>query len=133
VELIWLAAPYISHGQVLPPKDVEIFTMAAVMLKPQSKGSIKLVENNPFVPPTIDPQYVLSFSPWNVLSINSYLEVESDRNVMVKALRLMLRIARTEPLASKLNLQAGSPNVKPEDNVLWPGDADPDDGACIMA
>ncbi len=58
--------------------------------------------------------------------VNSYLENESDLNIMVKALRLVLRIARTEPLASKLHLQPRG--EKTQENIFWPGDADPDEG-----
>ncbi len=56
MELIWLAGPYINHGQVPPPKGAEVFTMAAVMLKPQSKGTIRLKSSDPFDAPAIDPK-----------------------------------------------------------------------------
>lgn len=88
IELIWLAAPYISHGQTPPPKDVEIFTMAAVMLKPQSKGSIKLSENSPFAPPTIDPQYaLLSHTP---LSIAKHGDAVTSKSRAIATLWLKL-------------------------------------------
>ena len=42
---------------------------------------------------------------------------------MVRAIRLALRIGRSEPLVSQLELKPHSTDKK---NVFWPGDADPD-------
>lgn len=42
---------------------------------------------------------------------------------MVRAIRLALRIGRSEPLVSKLELKPHSTDKK---DVFWPGDADPD-------
>lgn len=41
---------------------------------------------------------------------------------MVRAIRLALRISRTEPLVNKLELKPHSTDK----DIFWPGDADPD-------
>jgi hypothetical protein len=43
--------------------------------------------------------------------------------LMVRAIRLALRIARSEPLAGQLDLKPHSTDTA---DVFWPGDADPD-------
>ena len=43
--------------------------------------------------------------------------------VMVRAIRLALRIGRSEPLVGQLELKPHSTN---KEDVFWPGDADPD-------
>ena len=48
-------------------------------------------------------------------------------NVLVRGIRLLMRIARTEPLASKLALK---PHSTETTTPWWPGDADPDK-ACV--
>ena len=45
-------------------------------------------------------------------------------NVVIRAVRFTQRLARTEPLASLLDLRAESRNRK--DNIFWIGDVDPD-------
>lgn len=53
----------------------------------------------------------------------SYLADESDVNVLIKAIRFSLNLARTEPLASALELQNLEPAADSGD--YWLGDADP--------
>ena len=104
-------------------------------MKPQSRGSIKLRSTDPFEAPIIDPKLVValctSFELELIITIYSYLSTESDMNVMLKALRLVLRIGRAEPLRSKLLLEKlprKSEKATPgsEGDFFWPGDADPD-------
>ena len=56
----------------------------------------------------------------------SYLSTESDWNVMVKSVRLLLHIANTFPLKDALNVRTSD---KPQDSIFWPGDADPDEAS----
>ena len=53
----------------------------------------------------------------------SYFSSESDMNVVLRGTRFLLRMARTQPLASILDLR-----TKPDktEAFFWPGDADPD-------
>jgi choline dehydrogenase len=47
----------------------------------------------------------------------------NDMAVMVRAIRLALRIGRSEPLVGQLELK---PHSTDKEDVFWPGDADPD-------
>lgn len=47
-------------------------------------------------------------------------------NVLIKAVRLALRVARTDPLCRRLDFRPRSQDVN---DVFWLGDSDPDAGA----
>lgn len=53
----------------------------------------------------------------------SYYATETDWNVMIKSVRLLLCIANTAPLRDALDIHTSD---TPQDDVFWPGDADPD-------
>ena len=53
----------------------------------------------------------------------SYLAAENDLNVCVRGVRLLMKLARTEPLKAALELPGHSIDT---DSMFWPGDADPD-------
>ncbi len=53
----------------------------------------------------------------------SYYASENDLNVVARGVRFLLRLARTEPLASLLDLKAHATDTG---DFFWPGDADPD-------
>ena len=55
--------------------------------------------------------------------MTSYLADESDINVLIKATRFSLNLARTEPLASALDLR-NLTEPAPDVSDYWPGDAD---------
>ncbi len=55
----------------------------------------------------------------------SYLVSESDLNVVLRAVRLAQRVARTGPLASMLDLRPQEAG-RHQDNIYWVGDVDPD-------
>lgn len=114
VELLYLAAPYINHGMTPPPKGTEVFTGVGCVLRPESRGTITVKSSNPYDKPIIDP---------------NYLSTESDWNIQRKALRLVLRVARQEPLKSNLvfpDFKKGEKVDKDFENVFWPGEADPE-------
>jgi hypothetical protein len=79
--------------------------------------------------PVIDPRKVsvirlsLRLQIINFGSWIRYFSNERDLKVLIKATRLALRIARTEPLASALDLPKDS---KDQSTFFWPGDASPD-------
>lgn len=52
----------------------------------------------------------------------SYLADESDLNILIKSVRFLLHLARTEPLSDVLDLRS----TTTKDSLFWPGDADPD-------
>lgn len=97
IELIFAPVPYVDHGQA----DVTDhgMTVAAVLLQPESRGTIRLASTDPTQAPFIDPRY---------LSVGADLEtltwgVEQARSVLA-----------TSPLASEV---AGPilPDPIPED------------------
>lgn len=45
--------------------------------------------------------------------------------VLIKGVRLCLRVARSQPLLSRLNLRSDNND---KDDVFWLGDSDPDKG-----
>ncbi|GJJ09802.1 hypothetical protein Clacol_004026 [Clathrus columnatus] len=57
----------------------------ATALRPQSRGVISLKSSNPFDAPSIDPHY---------------LEKHNDVAVLVRGLKLIMKIVRTEPVSS---------------------------------
>lgn len=112
VELLYLPAPYINHGLTSPPKGSEVFTVAACLLRPESRGYISIKSSNPYDKPLIDPNYLSS---------------ESDLNIHCKFIRLILRLVRQDPLQKKLLLpKPGEVVDKSVSNTFWPGDADPE-------
>ncbi|TBU31303.1 GMC oxidoreductase [Dichomitus squalens] len=103
-------APFvvIESGAHTPPRGTHGITAGSVLLKPCSKGSIELRSASVYDHPIIDP---------------NYLSNESDWNVMIRATRLLLRLARAPPLSDALDLRTLS---APGDPLFWPGDADPE-------
>lgn len=51
-----------------------------------------------------------------------YLSTESDMNVLVRGVRLILKLAHTDPVASKVDLK---PRGISTSSPWWPGVADP--------
>ncbi|RDX42747.1 GMC oxidoreductase [Lentinus brumalis] len=108
LELIWFPLTVFDDAFPKPPPGTSGLTLAAVALRPESTGSITLRSASVWDKPVIDP---------------NYLSTESDMNILVCGARLLMRIARTEPLASKLALK---PHATDLTSPWWPGDADPD-------
>lgn len=103
-----LVAPlFILNNGVMIPSNTGI-TFSTIALQPSSTGTVTLRSAHPWDAPLIDPNYGAD---------------ENDLAVVAKAARLAMRIARTEPLASQLDLPADS---KDETTYFWPGDANPD-------
>ena len=57
LELIFVPAPFVEHGQREVPPGL---TIAAVLLQPESRGTIRLTSDDPTEAPIIDPQYLSS-------------------------------------------------------------------------
>ncbi|KZT38627.1 alcohol oxidase [Sistotremastrum suecicum HHB10207 ss-3] len=108
LELVWSPLAFLSHGFRSAPPGTEIFSLVATLLRPKSLGSVTLASDDPFENPTIEANY---FSD------------ENDINVMIKGVRLCLRVARSQPLYSRLNLR---PDNTDKEDLFWLGDSDPD-------
>lgn len=64
------------------------FTASVCQLRPESRGTVKIVSNDYTVHPSIQP---------------NYLSAPKDREVAVNAIKVARRIATTEPLASAIS------------------------------
>ncbi|GLB40329.1 putative GMC oxidoreductase [Lyophyllum shimeji] len=76
---------YKEHGKVL--FDVHTFSLHAYLLRPSSTGYVQLKSSNPWDLPVVNP---------------NYLKAHEDAAKLLRGVRLLLKIARTEPLASYL-------------------------------
>lgn len=77
VELIFGPAYFVSHGFANPAGHG--FTVGAILLHPQSRGTVRLRSTNPLDPPRIQPEYLRERADWTP---------------MLDGLRLARRIAR---------------------------------------
>ena len=83
--------------------------------------------------PRIDPKCVHNPCPDtnSILTVGahhlvSYFASPHDLDILVRGVRLILRLARTEPLASLLDYEPSPDGVLDGEDIFWPGNADPD-------
>ncbi|KIK66582.1 hypothetical protein GYMLUDRAFT_157308 [Collybiopsis luxurians FD-317 M1] len=86
LEIIATALAYKEHARV--GWKVPTVAYHAVLLRPASRGSITLKSKNPWDHPAISP---------------NYLQSQDDVAKLIRGGRLCLKIARTEPLASRID------------------------------
>ncbi|KAJ7576896.1 GMC oxidoreductase-domain-containing protein [Mycena floridula] len=103
IELIWTSIIVLDDGKGKPPPGVVGISMGAMAMRPMSEGSITLKTCNTRDKTAIDP---------------NYLSVENDMNVLIRAVRIILRMANTEPLRSAIDLTGH--------NESMPGNKDPE-------
>ncbi|KAI1789716.1 GMC oxidoreductase [Ganoderma leucocontextum] len=109
IEIAVFPISALSRGKGLAPPGNYGICIAPIVLRPVSSGTIELQSASVYDSPLVDP---------------NYLADESDVNVLLKATRFSLNLARTEPLASALDLR--NLTEPPTDlGDYWPGDADP--------
>ena len=82
IELIFAPVPFLDHGSTDP--DCHGYTMAAILLQPESRGTVRLASNDPLAPPLIDP---------------GYLTAEGDLERLVWGLERVAEVFATQPLA----------------------------------
>jgi choline dehydrogenase len=104
VELIFAPVPFLDHGDTEPPDHG--YTIGAILLQPESRGSITLESADPLAPPVIDP---------------AYLSAPEDLRVLTRGLWRALEVFETSPLS---DVTGGwiRPDRRPE------SDADVEDG-----
>ncbi|KAJ7446109.1 GMC oxidoreductase [Mycena latifolia] len=107
IEIFFAPLIVVNNGSTKTPGHSGL-TIGCIAINPASAGTITLASSSMRDHPLIDPRY---------------LSDERDLKVLIKAVRLALRIARTEPLASALDLPEDS---KDQATFFWPGDANPD-------
>ncbi|KAK0499204.1 GMC oxidoreductase [Armillaria luteobubalina] len=108
LEIIWMPLLVLEGGTKRPPKGVTGVSMGAMVMRPLSEGSISLKTASIWDKPLINPNYLAN---------------ENDMNVLLRGLRLILRMAHTEPFCSHIEW------TKPDGSMPWlyPGNADPDE------
>ncbi|KAF8599117.1 GMC oxidoreductase [Ceratobasidium sp. AG-I] len=107
LELVCANLAFCEHGFRAPPAGEMAFTIAPVLLRPQSTGHVTIASGNVWENAIIEPNY---FSTAN------------DVKTMIQGVRLALRVAHTEPLRSKLMFKSNTD----ESSVFFMGDADPE-------
>ncbi|KAI0031468.1 GMC oxidoreductase [Vararia minispora EC-137] len=108
IELVWFPIVVPSFNAPAPP-NVHGFTLAPVLLKPESSGTVALRSADPYDKPVIDP---------------NYFAAPNDMAVLVRAVRLAMRVGRATPLHDALD--ASAPPAVEKESLFWLGDADPD-------
>ncbi|EJD45817.1 alcohol oxidase [Auricularia subglabra TFB-10046 SS5] len=83
-DIEFLASPlaWKNHG-LDPLAPGPMCSFGAVLLRPTSKGAVTLQSSDPFAAPRVDP---------------NFLATPHDRVVLLRAIRLLLRIAKTQPI-----------------------------------
>ncbi|KAH9850503.1 GMC oxidoreductase [Lenzites betulinus] len=110
IELAFTPFAIVDNGFRKLPRGTMGTTAGALLLKPESSGTIELRSASVFDHPAINANYFATVT---------------DMNLMIKAVRLLLRIARTAPLCDALDL-CTAVGPRSADDIFWPGDADPD-------
>ncbi|TDL19866.1 GMC oxidoreductase [Rickenella mellea] len=90
LEIAFAPLLLIDNGFTEPPFEDQGFAAGPVLLKPESTGSIKLSGKSIHDKLIIDANYLAS---------------ESDLNILIRGIRLVLNIAHTEPLKSVLDVR----------------------------
>jgi choline dehydrogenase len=82
IELIFAPVPFLDHGTTEP--EGHGYTIAAILLQPESRGTVRLASPDPFEAPRIDP---------------GYLQTVRDLETMAWGLERVSEVFSTEPLA----------------------------------
>lgn len=80
LELIFLPVPFVAIGKALP----DCLTVVAALVRPMSRGTVRLASTDPLMPPLLDP---------------NFLSVESDVQRLMQAVRVSRDIFATAPLS----------------------------------
>lgn len=94
VELIFAPVPYVGEGLVPPP--AEGVTVAAILLRPRSRGTIRLASADPRDAPLIDPRYLTDPDGLDARTLRAGL-VECERFVATEALRAVTTDGWVQP------------------------------------
>ncbi|KAF5382020.1 hypothetical protein D9615_004437 [Tricholomella constricta] len=86
LELFTTPLAYKEHGRIF--FDVHTYALHVYLLRPLSTGSVLLRSSNPWDLPIVNP---------------NYLKAPEDATKLLRGVRLLLKIAQTEPLAAYLD------------------------------
>ena len=84
IEIIFASAPYVGEGLV--PLPAEGLTVAAMLLRPRSRGTIRLRSADPHDKPEIDPRYLSDSDGIDEATLLAGL-AECERLIATDALR----------------------------------------------
>ncbi|KAF8632241.1 hypothetical protein AX15_001991 [Amanita polypyramis BW_CC] len=88
IEIFSTPFAYKEHGAYMFP--MHTLSLHAVLLRPLSKGTLRLRSADPFENPRIDP---------------NYLEAPEDIQRLIRGIKLCLKIAETQPLAENVDFE----------------------------
>ena len=80
-------------------------TLATILLQPRSVGEVTLRSADPFAPPLVDPRYLTD-------------PTGEDLRLLLHGLRLVRRVAASEPLASQLDREVLPGTTAADDEAL---------------
>ncbi|KAH9481290.1 Dehydrogenase str4 [Psilocybe cubensis] len=92
LEIFSTPIAYKEHGQTMFP--MHTFSLHVCLLRPMSKGTLRLRSADPFADPVMDPKY---------------LSAQEDVERLKRGIKLILKISKQEPLAQRLDLNDPSP------------------------
>lgn len=87
LELLFAPVAFLEEGRALP--SLHGVTLAAIVLQPESTGTVQITSPDPSVPPAIDPRYLSDPSG-------------RDRSVLIAGIRRCEELLATAPLADEL-------------------------------
>lgn len=82
LEILTGAVSYINHGKDVAPTNEDYSSLGPIMLRPESRGTVKLQSTDPFVAPLVDA---------------NYLSTKHDRDLMIYGLKLARQIVHSAP------------------------------------
>lgn len=107
IEILWF--PLVSAGLgIKTPPGIHGTTVAPVVLKPESSGTITVTSSSVYEQPVIDPNFFAS---------------DNDMNILIRGARFAMRIGRAECAKGILEPKADSKDTK---DYFYMGDVDPD-------
>ncbi|KAF8521763.1 GMC oxidoreductase [Hysterangium stoloniferum] len=110
IEFMWFPVLVVNNGFSAAPANMQGMTISALALKPESVGRV----------------FLKTTSVWDKPIIHSnFFSSENDMKLIICATRLLLKLIKTEPLAS---IVESTPLPGKSYNFLWPGNvSDPDE------
>nr|WP_275445177.1 GMC oxidoreductase [Microbacterium aurum] len=106
IEIIFAAAPYVGEGLV--PLPAEGITVGAILLRPRSRGTIRLASADPAEPAVIDPGYLTDPDGIDAATLRAGL-AECERLIATDALRSVTTGGWVQP--------AGGEDMTPEERI----------------